>query len=744
MENKKVITVDIQTNATQAGDSITNFKKALKDANVELLQMRQNFGDTSQEAIAAAQKVAGLKDAIGDAKAQADAFKPGGGFQAVAQAGQVAASGFAAAQGAMALFGAESEDVQKTLLKVQSAMAMAQGIGQLAEAGDAFSNLKAVAINAFNGIKAAIGSTGIGLLVIALGAIYAYWDDITEAVSGVSAEQKKLNAETAKNVAAENEKTAQLGNQDNILKLQGKSEREILQIKNKQIDANIKAAEIQITNQKVANKAAEEGAKRNYELLKSYIDFVSMPLDLLYTTAAKGINGIIKLINKIPGVDIKVNLDENLVKEGADKITKLVFDPDKTREEGKKVLKEQDDALLKLKNQKAGNILAIQAIDKEGQDKKDAKTEEANKKAEEEAKRQAEALQKIAGDTRSANDRHDAETIDKQKAFLQRQFDQARLSGQERVDAQKKLNEDLLALDQQKIDDKAEIDKKKLDDDLAAQLLTGENEISAKKLVEEQKGIIDQEAADKKIALAQATADKQKQIDMDAADAKLAKSQEDMLKDLEGTTLSIDERYALVTQSEEALTANKEISEAARTAAEDKNTAARIAIGKLEKDAKAQQLAGIGNALQSMAAIAGESTTAGKAFAVASTAISTYSSAQKAYESAFLPVPTVASPALGAVFAGVAVAGGLMNIQKILSVKTPSGGGGGGGSVPSPSAPPAPPSFNVVGNSGANQLAQTITETNKNAAPVQAYVVSGDVSSAQSLDRNRVSNATMG
>jgi len=47
------------------------------------------------------------------------------------------------------------------------------------------------------------------------------------------------------------------------------------------------------------------------------------------------------------------------------------------------------------------------------------------------------------------------------------------------------------------------------------------------------------------------------------------------------------------------------------------------------------------------------------------------------------------------------------------------------------------PSFNVVGNSGMNQLAQ-LQQT-----PAKAYVVSGDVTSAQSLDRNRIENATL-
>ena len=63
--------------------------------------------------------------------------------------------------------------------------------------------------------------------------------------------------------------------------------------------------------------------------------------------------------------------------------------------------------------------------------------------------------------------------------------------------------------------------------------------------------------------------------------------------------------------------------------------------------------------------------------------------------------------------------------------------GGGGGGVAS-----APPAFNVVGASATNQLAQTIGQ--KEQQPVKAYVVSNDVTTAQSLNRNIISSATLG
>lgn len=74
------------------------------------------------------------------------------------------------------------------------------------------------------------------------------------------------------------------------------------------------------------------------------------------------------------------------------------------------------------------------------------------------------------------------------------------------------------------------------------------------------------------------------------------------------------------------------------------------------------------------------------------------------------------------------------------SAKNIAGRFGGGGSVriQSPNTPTAsqPAQFNTVGSSGINQLADSIT-----GKPIKAYVVSSDVTSAQSLDRNKIETA---
>ena len=117
--------------------------------------------------------------------------------------------------------------------------------------------------------------------------------------------------------------------------------------------------------------------------------------------------------------------------------------------------------------------------------------------------------------------------------------------------------------------------------------------------------------------------------------------------------------------------------------------------------------------------------------------------ATAAYGSQFVPVPDPSSPVRGGIAAGLAVAAGLLNIGKIAAQKFDGGGssGGGGGSVSVGSGglggSTQAPSFNVVGNNGLNQLQQLQQQ------PLQAFVVSGNVTTAQSLDRNRITNATL-
>jgi hypothetical protein len=183
---KQVVAFEITTDSKQAEASVGSFKKQLKEANNELLNMSSKFGEASNEAVNAAKKVAGLKDAIGDAKALADTFNPDKKFVALGGALQGATAGFSALQGAMGLFGAEGKDVEQMMLKVQSAMALQQGISGIAGAMDSFkllgNEVKGNVVKAFSTLKGAIIGTGIGLLVVGLGLLIANFDKVKEVV----------------------------------------------------------------------------------------------------------------------------------------------------------------------------------------------------------------------------------------------------------------------------------------------------------------------------------------------------------------------------------------------------------------------------------------------------------------------------------------------------------------------------------------------------------------------------------
>jgi hypothetical protein len=133
-----------------------------------------------------------------------------------------------------------------------------------------------------------------------------------------------------------------------------------------------------------------------------------------------------------------------------------------------------------------------------------------------------------------------------------------------------------------------------------------------------------------------------------------------------------------------------------------------------------------------------------KAFQIAIALADTAGSALKAYASQLLPGdPT--SVIRAQVAAGIATAFGLIQVATIAKQKyergaIPSISSGSGGSAPD--AGGGAPSFNVVGASELNQVAAAVAGQEKE--PVRAYVVASDVSTAQEMDRNILSEASIG
>jgi rubrerythrin len=104
--------------------------------------------------------------------------------------------------------GVESEKVEEALLKVQSAMAIAQGVQGIREAIPAFNGLKNSIVSAASGLtnfQKALIATGLGAIVAVVGALAANWDKVTEFLRGTTKQQEAYNevANKAVEIASE-------------------------------------------------------------------------------------------------------------------------------------------------------------------------------------------------------------------------------------------------------------------------------------------------------------------------------------------------------------------------------------------------------------------------------------------------------------------------------------------------------------------------------------------------------------
>lgn len=194
MAIKSTVELEVKSN-------LKGFKGEIRQATIEAQEAVKTFGEFSPEAVEAEKKLALLRDRMEDFNDRVSAVNPDK-FAQVQTVVQGVARGFQAAQGAMALFGNESEDLQKTMVKLQGALALAEGLEGLGKIQQQFTAIFQGVISgakrAFDAIKAGIGSTGIGLLVVALGSIVTYWEDIRTAIFGVSEETKKAREEQDK------------------------------------------------------------------------------------------------------------------------------------------------------------------------------------------------------------------------------------------------------------------------------------------------------------------------------------------------------------------------------------------------------------------------------------------------------------------------------------------------------------------------------------------------------------------
>ena len=219
-----------------------SLRSQLREATQELARLQDTAGASAQQIANAAKRAAELKDRIGDAKATIEAFNPDAKFKAFGQSIAGVTGAFAAAQGALALFGVESENVQKQLLKVQGALALSEGLNTILGSIDGFRNLalviKTQVVEAFSTLRGAILASGLGALAVTLAAGYLLWEQYKEGIENVRKKLKQFQDDTARGAKAQKE--AELDalerlrkNAINEAKLKGAKEEEIASIEEK-------------------------------------------------------------------------------------------------------------------------------------------------------------------------------------------------------------------------------------------------------------------------------------------------------------------------------------------------------------------------------------------------------------------------------------------------------------------------------------------------------------------------------
>ena len=288
------VNIKVQVDAGDGVKNVGNIRRELKEANAELVAAQRNFGEYSAEAVAAAKKVAQLRDAVQEARETADLFDPGKKFQAFTGVLNSVAGGFAAVQGALGLIGVESAEVEKQLLKVQSALALSQGLSTITDSFKDFQRLAAVlktfgpiqqanaianrlaaatmaafgvSVNttsvAFQVLKGAIAATGIGLLVVAIGSVVQAFNNYTSAAERAKKSQEEFNKATKNlaDVGLAAETKAIERNQKLIeaqAKAQGKSQADLTKIQQDGIDARIRSQQRYLNEVKGIDEVAAE------------------------------------------------------------------------------------------------------------------------------------------------------------------------------------------------------------------------------------------------------------------------------------------------------------------------------------------------------------------------------------------------------------------------------------------------------------------------------------------------------
>jgi len=472
--------------------------KAFKDLKQELVGVNKQIKNTelSMEALdneQVASELGSVAGAVGDVSAAFILLGGGGGAIEDTVRNIEKAIGISMAfkgaiegtQSAMKLFNNVIKN-STAFQKINSAATvLATGIMAL------FGQSVVVTSASFKILRGAIIATGIGALAVGVGLLIANFDKIKNSIMGISDASKELQASTKATTELNKKNLETLNNQENILKLQGKTEREILMMKIEGQKKVVQSIKNELLAQKIVNKEKVEGSKRNQRILQFTLKLVSAaPLALVKVIDFVG-EGIEKLVNSITQSAVgkkifgfePINVDFGLTEKAnklIEKASTLVFDPSETEAQGKEDLKKLEEQLLQQENALAGFQLRVIDMDTKAAKTKQDKIDKINAdaKAKRDKKNAKEIADQAARDNKAVEDymnflqaKEDLENVYFESLLTQQQQEENAVADKyfALIEQAKQYGEDITVLEQAQQHEINEIKKKFAKEDLERQ-----------------------------------------------------------------------------------------------------------------------------------------------------------------------------------------------------------------------------------------------------------------------------------
>ena len=506
----------------EVGEATLSLKAQLKDLQVQLA----NAEPDSEAYVELAQAASEVKDKIADAS-EAIGTQAGGVFERVGNSlglvtGRIASLDFEGA--------------------AEGAKLLAKNITDF-KPSDITNGIKGIG-SAFTTVGKALLTNPLFLIGAAIAAAIVYADELLTLVDGVTdAELEQLEVQKQR-AAQSKQQLDDVSAQENILRLQGKTEREILQIKIAKANQAILDQKAVIQTLEIQRQQQIDAAERNRKITSGIIQFLTIPLQLLLGTVDTITGGL----NAIGVVS-----DETFAKIGnqRDKFNKslssLVFDPSEVAAEGDKAVAEQKKILKDLENQQAGFQLSVNQIDQKAIDdkkaaqdkaaadakaKQDKSAADAKSAAAKAAEERLKALEKYYEDLAKLEDEKFQATLSKdeqeQLALIQKYetlFADADAAKKNTVELQRQLNAELAQLQVQQTERALEQAKKRRQSE--EQLLLNEQAFIAQNIknelerIQAERGLIEAEQKIRLNAL-QSEVDKYKEGTEEKLNAQIA------------------------------------------------------------------------------------------------------------------------------------------------------------------------------------------------------------------------------